>query len=127
MSARMPWGKHAGTDLEDVPLSYLVWVLEACDNVRPALRREIQTVVGARLGLTRESAAGANGHGGGAGRWAPPPRQSPPAADVVEELVVTGRRALALKHHPDHGGSPTRMQALNAAVDWLLAAVGARR
>lgn len=28
----MPWGKHRGKDIEDVPSDYLKWLAENCDN-----------------------------------------------------------------------------------------------
>ena len=29
---KMPWGKHKGKDLEDIPSSYIKWLSEECDN-----------------------------------------------------------------------------------------------
>jgi hypothetical protein len=37
----------------------------------------------------------------------------------ARELISAGLRALALKRHPDHGGSQEGMQRLNAAAEWL--------
>lgn len=28
----MPWGKHKGEDLEDIPSSYLKWLAENCED-----------------------------------------------------------------------------------------------
>jgi len=28
----MPWGKHKGKDIEDLPSSYLKWLTENCDD-----------------------------------------------------------------------------------------------
>jgi len=28
----MPWGKHLGTDIEDLPTDYLKWLAENCDD-----------------------------------------------------------------------------------------------
>ena len=28
----MPWGKHVGKDMEDIPSSYLKWLAEKCDD-----------------------------------------------------------------------------------------------
>ncbi len=28
----MPWGKHKGEDIEDIPSSYLKWLAENCEN-----------------------------------------------------------------------------------------------
>jgi hypothetical protein len=66
----------------------------------------------------------------------PPPPPSKPAApdprvvlgfgpsDRLTVAIVKARhRELARKHHPDRGGSVTRMQEVNAAVDKLLASL----
>ncbi len=28
----MPWGKHRGQDIEDLPTDYLKWLAENCDD-----------------------------------------------------------------------------------------------
>lgn len=28
----MPWGKHKGEDIEDLPTDYLKWLAENCDD-----------------------------------------------------------------------------------------------
>lgn len=33
---KMPWGKHKGEDIEDIPSDYLRWLAENCDNERIA-------------------------------------------------------------------------------------------
>ena len=38
-------------------------------------------------------------------------------ADAPIEVVRAAYKALALLHHPDHGGTVTKMQALNAAYE----------
>ncbi len=38
---------------------------------------------------------------------------------IANEVIDAGLRSLALKKHPDHGGTQEEMQALNAAVAWL--------
>jgi len=42
-------------------------------------------------------------------------------ARFMVEIVAAGYRALAMKLHPDHGGSNADMQYLNAAVERLRA------
>lgn len=43
----MPWGKHKGTPLKDVPRDYLLWVLREADKAAPELKAEIQQVLDA--------------------------------------------------------------------------------
>jgi pyrimidine deaminase RibD-like protein len=38
---------------------------------------------------------------------------------IAREIIATGYRALALKRHPDKGGSHQEMLALNHAHEWL--------
>jgi hypothetical protein len=73
----------------------------------------------------------------------PPPRRAPPPPDpdevarqrarqvlgftprepLTEEVIKARRRDLALRHHPDRGGSVDAMSKVNDAADTLLAAV----
>lgn len=34
---KMPWGKHRGKDIEDVPSDYLLWLAENCDTEKIAV------------------------------------------------------------------------------------------
>lgn len=47
--------------------------------------------------------------------------------DATPDDVHGARRRLAKEHHPDVGGDPARMRAVNAAVAAALAAIAARR
>lgn len=50
-----------------------------------------------------------------------------PSDLLTEDLIKDRRRQLAKRHHPDRGGSITRMQAVNDACDVLMATLpGAR-
>ena len=104
----MPFGKHRGQPLDEVPLSYLGWLLEGADflgryrGLREAIEDEIRERVGPR--------------------WAPPPRPVPwqcPEPGLARELVAAGRRAMALRHHPDRGGDTEQMKRTNVVADWL--------
>lgn len=46
-----------------------------------------------------------------------------PAEMVTAETIKARKRELAKQHHPDRGGSPSAMAAVNDAADVLLAAV----
>jgi hypothetical protein len=41
----MPFGRHRGKKLDDVPLDYLAWVLENCANASPYLRDGIRRII----------------------------------------------------------------------------------
>jgi phage protein D len=40
--------------------------------------------------------------------------------ELKEAIIQAGRRALALKEHPDHGGSNEKMRDVNVTVDRML-------
>jgi uncharacterized protein (DUF3820 family) len=88
----MPFGKHKGTKLEDIPKHYLLWVLDHCVFKSPTLKGEIEKILGLEVAPT---------HG---------PRPS------VEDLKPVYRR-MASKYHPDRGGSTEAMVAVNEFWD----------
>jgi uncharacterized protein (DUF3820 family) len=108
---RMPWGKHEGKRLEDVPLSYLRWVLRQCDAIPLGLRRAIRDVV-----LEAED-SGTDVRGSREADSAGPPVNWP---GVLRDWY----RGLAMDYHPDRGGSVEVMKAINEAHDRLRKLVG---
>jgi F420-0:gamma-glutamyl ligase-like protein len=90
---QMPFGKHRGKELSNVPDDYLAWVLDNCERISPTLRDAIR----ARLGLT--------------------PVSEPNPID--DALLNRWYRTLVMKYHPDRGGSVGEMQAVNEANDLL--------
>jgi hypothetical protein len=48
----------------------------------------------------------------------------PPGATPTADEIQRRRRDLALQNHPDRGGSPERMAAINAAADALVDEIG---
>ena len=96
----MPFGKHRGKTLDDIPLTYLKWVLESCERATPSLRAEIRRLV-------RGSEAISN---------------SAPLA--IPTLANRWYRQLAGEFHPDRGGSHEGMKAINRARDLLLEMAG---
>jgi hypothetical protein len=113
MSVRLPWGKYKGTPISDVPSSYLCWITEEAENIRPALRQAAHEELAHRFGRSPS----------------PPPPPPPldrhrcPDVSVAADLVAAGLRSLAKRHHPDSGGDTKTMQLVNATADWLKAAV----
>lgn len=84
----MPFGKHKGTKLEDVPKHYLLWILDNCDVKSSTLKGEIEKI----LGLQADQGLATN-----------------PSVDDLEPVY----RKLASKYHPDRGGSTEAMVAVN--------------
>ena len=106
---RMPWGKHRGQTLDDIESSYLIWCLESAENLRPTLRTAIRAELAERFAAPPP----------------PPPSSSAswrtpcPDPRLAADIVSTGLRMLARKHHPDVGGDTAVMQRLNLAAEWL--------
>jgi hypothetical protein len=114
MSApRMPFGKHQGARLRDLPGDYLDWLLDL-DDLREPLRSRLESEARSRWG-SRDFAPD------------PPPVSGPVDGDVAARIVEAGRRALASKHHPDIGGDGATMTRINATADRLLAGLPRRR
>jgi hypothetical protein len=109
----LPWGKYRGDDVEDVPTSYLVWLLENAENLRPALREAICAEVAERLDLDV------------AARVVIVLEMVPaPLLKTAEELIEAGKRVLALRRHPDVGGTHEGMLELQNAVAALRRYIG---
>jgi hypothetical protein len=106
---RMPFGKFRGERLEDLPYSYLEWLHEL-DDLHEPLRSHLNRVWRERFDEEESEA---------------PPRQTPPPdfpdeeRALVRELLEAGYRTLALKYHPDCGGSTQAMQRLNTLMNKL--------
>lgn len=115
MTETMPFGKWKGHRLEDVPGSYLEWVLGVAKtkSLRQAIEEE----------LDRREA----GHERRRQQQAPPPPPprgrsplaEPTIAAAALDIVNAGYRQTALKRHPDHGGDVEAMKAVNLAADAL--------
>ena len=41
----MPFGKYKGEYLENIPVSYLVWVFKNCENISVSLKTSIQDIL----------------------------------------------------------------------------------
>jgi hypothetical protein len=116
---RMPFGKHRGKLLGDVPDGYLSWLLRECD-LDDWLRQAVEEEMRFRYG---EPAAGTAG----------PRQQSSDASPrafrggTLIDLKTTVQRwywSLCMKYHPDRGGSTEVMQAINDAHERLRRLLG---
>ena len=109
------FGKHAFEPLYDVPLSYLRWAVKNMDSLSASDQAAIRTEI--RRQEERRDDQGYREY-----RSAPQhPKPTPAAVDahIALELVREGRRALALKYHPDRGGDALKMTLANATADYL--------
>ena len=104
----MPFGKHEGELLEDIPTAYLRWLF-GLDNLYPDLRADVAKELDAREG------AGGNHR---RGRVRPVPGGNGVTPDV-EGIMRTWWRQLCLDYYPDRGGDTKVMQALNDAHERL--------
>ena len=105
----MPWGKFRGVPLNQIDTDYLRWVVDVAEATRPGLRADVE----AELARRRQT------HAPPSPFW----RKPCPDVAVAHEIVTTGQRTLAKRHHPDVGGSTGLMQRINAVADWLKAQV----
>ena len=118
---RIPFGKHRGTLISDLPDEYIVWLYENAD-LYGLLELAVDAEFRDRFGPAEDDD--------------PPPAQpvvlveklhlDPVLRSVCAKLIEVGYRQLALKNHPDVGGDHRAMQAVNQAVAVLRSAVGQR-
>jgi hypothetical protein len=99
---RMPFGKHRGCALSELPGDYLAW-LGSLPDLRDPLRSAVRSEQARRL---VHPDAG-------------PATMPPELRAVAVELVGAGHRALARRYHPDVGGDTTRMRQTNLAAEAL--------
>jgi uncharacterized protein (DUF3820 family) len=95
---RMPFGRHRGGLLGDVPSSYLEWAWQNCD-LGPALK----AAIGRELGLEGTS---------------------PPQAENLKRIIGEWYRGLCRDMHPDRGGSHEKMVGAMEAYDRLRVLLG---
>lgn len=126
----MPFGKHAGVDVCDLPDAYLWWLFlqpkfYGADPLElEALRVAVEAEHAHRFGWRRDD-DDERARRARASVYAPRPRVPAELRPVAERIVAAGYRALALEAHPDRGGDTSTMQAVNAAVAALRAVVAA--
>jgi hypothetical protein len=99
----MPFGKHKGKFLRDIPTNYLEWLFREC-NLRHPLLTAVQWELSSRAEDELDDEF--------------PERFTPPAPPWTD-LIRQWHREMALQFHPDRGGHPEAMKAINHAVDRL--------
>ena len=88
----MPFGKYKGRSVDDIPENYLFWLWEEVD-----LRGPLHDAVAQRISNIRKTGRG------------------PVSPDAISSVY----RRLAVKWHPDKGGSTSAMQAINEFYEEL--------
>jgi hypothetical protein len=126
----MPFGKHKGEELEDIPVSYLRWVLRTVDLFDDELRQEIEDIVGEKATAPKRDPGERgkwNKQASGNGTYAPPPPTPPRAGFDINGLhrdlidaVNRFRRSMAGKFHPDRGHDTIILQAINDGIDRVM-------
>ncbi len=112
------FGKWKGVPLAEVPTSYLLWIV-----AEPWVWASTRQLVERELDERRWSKRFEQAYQ--AGRQAREEQQAaqrdPRGVDgaVALEIVKRGYRSLTLEVHPDKGGDPDTMKAVNAAATWL--------
>lgn len=94
----LSFGKYAGRELQDVPRSYLRWLLRSSRQLVAAIEEELEEYPDTR-------------------RLSAPPIEELPA--ISRELIEAGYRAMLLKRHPDAGGDHEAAVELNLAMEQL--------
>jgi hypothetical protein len=102
---RMPFGRHRGKLLRDVPTAYLAWMLRTCD-LDPLLKRDAQVELESRRTTAHT----------------PWPNKPPPTD--WSAVITKWYRGLIMDYHPDRGGSHEAMVAINDAAERLRKLVG---
>lgn len=131
----MPWGKFKGDFIADVPSSYIVWLIDNAKVSDPLLLRELAVEMVKRMTEyvpgSRQNADGSVGDPGvhsDERRSDAGPRPTPPSAprapqsyreEVALRVIESGYRAVAMKLHPDKGGTEQAMKELNSVREAL--------
>src|SRR5262245_30672800 len=113
----MPFGKYRGWLVSDLPMDYLFW-LRSLPDLRPNLKSAIEWEWTQRLEADERSRRQSECRPSSMDRLL-----GQENSQLFIELVQAGRRALALKYHPDRNGDSTQMARLNDFVDRLLVEV----
>lgn len=103
----MPFGKHQGEDIADIPTGYLRWLRDNVDlfgELADAVEAELDSRLFSRPDASRRGRESA-------GLTIPVSTSDIP---LLREIIESGYKAAARVHHPDAGGSVEAMQRLNA-------------
>ena len=113
-SLKMTFGKYKGKRINKLPTDYLVWCRDKCDILTDDLRAAIEQELAGRTDAPAEEDAGEQ-----AAAEVPKVAKVSPLGQTLAGDVRMLFRGLALKYHPDRGGSHEAMRALNEFHDQL--------
>jgi hypothetical protein len=105
---RMPFGKHKGLLLSELPDSYLGWLFEQAD-LHGWLAAAVEHEYWERFDPPETPGAS----------WPSVEAMPPVMRSVCSKVVEAGYRQLTLKNHPDVGGDERAMKAINEAAYFL--------
>ncbi len=109
----MPFGRHRGTPLDQLPEDYLTWLSTLGDlrePLRTAVKREVEDRRWSRRYQQQQEQRYAQDERG--------------ARDVDRGAALDLVRAGYRQTHPDHGGDLERMKSINVAAQWLRNTIG---
>jgi hypothetical protein len=119
---KMPFGKYKNKRLSKIPTEYLEWCRDKCDTMTDDVRRAVEDELADREATAKANAAAAAAAAAETAaetavgtKEAAAPRVvkvSPVGQTLAGETRMVFRN-LALKYHPDRGGTPEAMKALN--------------
>ena len=120
----MPWGKHKGVPISQIPTSYIAWLLAESDNLPHNLRRLLGVTLVTKLRIgecDRCHLRHSNYCGQCAREVAKLASSKPPGPDHDHTANFAERwlRKMAMKFHPDRGGNTQSMAAVNAGFELL--------
>ncbi len=109
----MPFGMYRGEPLDQIPTSYLRWLIDEADlrseRLRSAVEAEWQARSARHRHRHRQGADEARQHSAPTGL----------SAEQLQAVVMRWYRTLCLRWHPDRAGSNEAMRAINDAKDLL--------
>ena len=133
----MPWGKHKGKPLDQVPRDYLNWAVRNADHMSPELRAQIEQNLGMFPGSTtppppdpkevkrikelEQQVREMEGQLRTAERGARvAAKDQPTDLDLFRRIVKQWFGAMSRKFHPDLGGSAEKQAVLNQCYQDLI-------
>lgn len=130
--SRMPFGKYKGTEVCDITdIDYLCWLLSNIDVKEPLKQEIIDHIEANGIIITDDMLFDPKRgklNNGTKPKFDNSKFQSSisylnPDTDMKKllvEFVDLGYKRMAMKYHPDKGGTKEDMQAINDLKDWLV-------